>query len=102
MRYGYLVRSNKALLTLLAIDSALRLARHPRRTAVCASPKRILVSNWAHIGDVVTSLPTLRSIRENFPDAEIGLLVGRGSRLVVEGSGLYDNLHIIDHFVLNR
>jgi ADP-heptose:LPS heptosyltransferase len=102
MRYGYLVRSNKALLTLLAIDSALRLARRPRRSAVCASPKRILVSNWAHIGDVVTSLPTLRSIRENFPDAKIGLLVGRGSRHVVEGSGLYDDLHIIDHFVLNR
>jgi ADP-heptose:LPS heptosyltransferase len=102
MRYGYLVSSNKALLTLLAIDSALRLVRRPCRSALCASPKRILVSNWAHIGDVVTSLPTLRSIRENFPDAEIGLLVGRGSRSVVEGSGLYDNLHIIDHFVLNR
>ena len=103
MRSGYLVRSNKAVAILGAVDTLLRmLALKRKRSRPPLTPKRILVSNWAHLGDVLTSLPTLRALRDNFPSAEIGLIVGSGSRVVVEGSGLYDHLYIVDHFVLSR
>lgn len=103
MRNGYLVRSNKGVAFLRIIDMFLRLSQ-PRqgRTIAPSEPKRILVSNWANLGDVLTSLPTLRALRKNFPGAKIDLVVGRGSRVVVEGSGLYDRLYTIDHFVLSR
>ena len=103
MRDGYLVRSNKAVTFLRAVDALLRVCvRTTSRATPSAEPKRILIANWAHLGDVITSLPTLRAIRLNFPSALIDLLVGSGSRVVLENSGLYDNLYEVDHFVLNR
>ena len=103
MRRHYLVRSNKALAFLSATDTVLRIfaagctAAHPPN-----EPRRILVANWAHIGDVLTSLPTLRALREKFPSATIDMIVSRAGRVAAEQSGLCDHLHTIDHFVLNR
>jgi heptosyltransferase-2 len=103
MRNGYLVRAHKAVAFLLMVDGLLRLLLPGREnTQPPAQPRRILVANWAHLGDVITSLPTLRVLREIFPRARIDLVVGRGSRVVVEGSGLYDRLYCVDHFVLSR
>lgn len=103
MREGYLVRSNKAVAFLQTVDRLLRICLpRKKRIAAPSNPKRILVSNWAHLGDVITSLPALRALRQQFPGAEIDLIVGKGSHIVLEGSGLYDRLYTIDHFVLNR
>jgi ADP-heptose:LPS heptosyltransferase len=102
-RNSYLVRSNKALSFLMTADTLLRICLPKHRSLQPpAKPKRILVSNWAHIGDVITSLPSIRALRESFPSAKIDLIVGRWSRFVVEGSDLYDKLYTVDHFILNR
>ncbi len=103
MRRNYLVRSNKALAVLSSIDAVLRVVS--RRRTTCApvqEPRRILVANWAHIGDVLTSLPTMRALRERFPSAKIDLLVSRVGRVAVEQSDLYDTIYTVDHVVLNR
>lgn len=103
MRRNYLVRSNKALAVLSSIDAVLRVVS--RRRTTCApvqEPRRILVANWAHIGDVLTSLPTVRALRERFPSAKIDLLVSRVGRVAVEQSDLYDTIYTVDHVVLNR
>lgn len=102
-RGGYLVRSAKAVTTLRMIDRLLALSRPLRAAAQPTSePQRILVANWAHLGDVLTSLPTLRLLRESFPRSRIDLIVGRHAQAAVEGSRLYDHLYRIDHFLLSR
>ena len=103
MRRGYFVRSDKAVAVLVVIDFVLRMltGRRPVSLAV-ENPKRILIANWAHIGDVLLSLPAIEAVRRRFPDAEIDLIISRGSRVVVEDTGLYTNLLLIDHFMLNR
>jgi hypothetical protein len=43
------------------------------------SRKRILVIKLGALGDVILSIPSLRALREKFPDAWISVLVGRKS-----------------------
>jgi ADP-heptose:LPS heptosyltransferase len=103
MRSGYLVRSTKAVTALRMIDRLLAVSTGRRgKNRPPAEPQRILVSNWAHLGDVLTSLPTLRLLRESFPRSRIDLIVGRHAQAAVEGSRLYDHLYRIDHFLLSR
>jgi heptosyltransferase-2 len=44
------------------------------QSAFCPSPRRILVRSTNWIGDAVMTTPAVRSIRRNFPEAEITLL----------------------------
>jgi ADP-heptose:LPS heptosyltransferase len=103
MRGRYLVRSLKAVAFLRLVDAVTGLIA-PRRPSPKApeTPARILVCNWAHLGDVLLVLPALRTLREMFPHARIDLLIGSWAVAVVEGTGLYDELHLVDHVLLNR
>ncbi|MGH7197742.1 MAG: lipopolysaccharide heptosyltransferase II, partial [Candidatus Omnitrophota bacterium] len=47
------------------------------------SRKRILVIKLSALGDVILSIPSLRALRRQFPNAWISVLVGRKSRKVV-------------------
>lgn len=67
-----------------------------------AKPRKILVSNGAHLGDVFLSTGILRVLKEAFPDAEIGFLTGSWSRQILEDHPLVDHLHLVDHWKLNR
>lgn len=101
MRKGYLVSSTRAVTFLRTVDTLLylfsrRVAQAPDR------PKRILVANWAHLGDMLLSLPTFAALRRQFPDAKIDLLTSRSANLIASGSGLFDQIHLVDHFLLNR
>jgi ADP-heptose:LPS heptosyltransferase len=103
MRHDYLVRSNKALAFLWTADLLARLlTRGSGNRAVPDRPQRILLANWAHIGDVLTSLPTIGAVRELFPSARIDLLLSRVGRAAVAPSGPHDAIHTVDHFVLSR
>ena len=104
MRGGYLVRSARAVTFLRFMDFGSRLLRPWRRSKppVPARPRRILVANWAHLGDMLLSLPTLAALRRQFPDAEIDLLASRSGHLVAKGTGLFDQVHLVEHFMLNR
>ncbi len=103
MRHGYLVRSNKAVAFLWTAELLSRLlAVGDRAGAVPARPQRILLANWAHIGDVLTGLPTLGALRAAFPDAVIDVLTSRAGGIALESCRLHDAVHTVDHFLLNR
>lgn len=101
MRGRYLIRHPLKAAAISAIDATLALVvSHNDRAA---SPiKRILVANWAHLGDVIISLGVLSALRRRYPEAMIGMLVGSWGRPAVAGTGLADHLHVVDHWRLDR
>jgi ADP-heptose:LPS heptosyltransferase len=65
-------------------------------------PKRILLCNGAHFGDVFLSLSLLPALRSAFPHARIGFLSGMWARHLLDHHALVDWLHHVDHWKLNR
>jgi ADP-heptose:LPS heptosyltransferase len=103
MRGRYLIRNPSAVRVIGAMDALLVLWRAGRSSPEAPpQPRRILVADWAHLGNVLLALPALRLLRNSFPDAKIGFLTGSWSRHVIEGTGLYDHLHLVDHFLMSR
>jgi ADP-heptose:LPS heptosyltransferase len=66
------------------------------------APKRILLINCAHIGDVVISTSLLPVLRSAYPQAEFGFLTGSWSLMVVKDHPEVAFTHQIDHWRLNR
>ena len=65
-------------------------------------PKKILLVNWAHLGDVVMSTSILDLIKKKIPDCQIGFLSGSWSKSVIDEHILIDRIHYIDHWKHNR
>jgi ADP-heptose:LPS heptosyltransferase len=65
-------------------------------------PVRVLVANWAHLGDVVTILPLLQFLANHPRIGGIGVLVGSWSQCVVAGLPFIERIHSLDHFLLDR
>jgi ADP-heptose:LPS heptosyltransferase len=93
----YLVRSRLAVFVLRCIDALFR-----QRRAEWKSPKRILLCNLAHLGDVVRATAALPIVKEAYPEAEIGFLIGSWSKPVLQNHPLVDKIHCVDHWKLNR
>lgn len=101
MRGRYLVRSNKAVVALSLVDSLLSIV--PRGTvAVPDNISSIVVANGAHLGDVLLTLPAVAVLRQAFPVAKIDAIVGSWARSVAEWSGLFDDVHVFDHWKHSR
>src|SRR5579864_9028118 len=64
-------------------------------------PTRILLLNGAHIGDVVIASSVIPILRSAYPDAEIGMLVGTWSQMVVNNHPELTYTHYVDHWRLN-
>ena len=102
LRGKYLVRNAAANRLLASLDYLLgRMCRRPAPPAPGA-PRRILLANGAHLGDVLLSTAVLPAIKTAFPDAEIGFLIGSWSREVLADHPLVARLHFVDHWKLNR
>lgn len=54
--------------------------------------KRILVMKMSAVGDVILSIPSIRAIRQKFPDAWIAVLVGRKSRPIIRNCPYVDDV----------
>jgi len=65
-------------------------------------PRRILISNIAHMGDFVISISAINKIIETFPCAEIGLLCSSESAEIAEGIVNHEKVYILRHWKLNR
>lgn len=65
-------------------------------------PKRILLINGAHIGDVVIATSLLPVLRSAFPQAEIGFLTASWSHGVVRNHPDVTYTHCVDHWRMNR
>lgn len=57
---------------------------------------KILYINLAFIGDLVLSTPTIRALREKYPDAVIDMLVVPWAAQVVAGNPYADHIYIYD------
>ena len=62
-------------------------------------PRRILVLGYAAIGDLIFLLPTLRVLRDAFPQASITFLADRyaGTEELLPASGLVDDIWLYEH-----
>jgi ADP-heptose:LPS heptosyltransferase len=98
----YLVRRPIANLGLRVLDRLLEVFQRPRNQPLCKSPRRILLCNGAHLGDVLLTTSLLPLLKETFPDATIGFLIGSWARPVLEDHPGVDRIHVFDHFKLNR
>jgi ADP-heptose:LPS heptosyltransferase len=67
---------------------------------VSFDPKKILVIDFGQLGDVVLSLPALRSIRARFPGAHITIAVGKPTAEVIKLSGYGDDTIVVDRVEL--
>ena len=65
-------------------------------------PKRILLINGAHIGDVVIATSLLPVLKSAFPHAEIGFLTASWSHAVVRNHPDVTYTHRVDHWRMNR
>ncbi|MDP3296452.1 MAG: glycosyltransferase family 9 protein [Thermodesulfovibrionia bacterium] len=63
--------------------------------------KKILVIKFRHIGDVLLTVPTIRALKETFPDAGVSVLVNSGTEDVLSGNALIDELIALDRAVKN-
>jgi ADP-heptose:LPS heptosyltransferase len=61
--------------------------------------KKILLSNWGSLGDVVLSTGVIAAIRDDYPDCRIGFLVSAQSRVVLETCQRVDWIHVIENWV---
>lgn len=66
------------------------------------APKRILLINGGHIGDVVIATSLLPVLRSAYPSAEIGFLTGSWSHAVVRNHPQVSFTHSVDHWRMNR
>ena len=101
MRGPYLVRHPLKAAAIAARDAMLRLLS-PGPTPVSDDPRHILLANWGHLGDVVTTFGLAATLRARFPDARLDMVVGSWGALPAHASGLFDTLHLIDHHAVNR
>lgn len=58
--------------------------------------KRILVIKMSAVGDVILSMPSLRAVRETYPEAWIAVLVGRKARAVVRNCPYVDDVIVYE------
>lgn len=66
------------------------------------TPRRVLLLNAAHSGDIVISTGLIPVLKSAFPGIEIGFAVGTWSADVLVGHPDVMNIHRIDHWRTNR
>jgi len=101
MRGPYLVRHPLKAAAIAARDAMIRLLSSGP-APVPDDPRHILLANWGHLGDVVTTFGLAATLRERFPNARIDMVTGSWGALPARASGLFDTLHLIDHHAVNR
>jgi ADP-heptose:LPS heptosyltransferase len=72
------------------------------RNPVPRHPRRILVANAGHLGDVVMSTAIFPVLKDAFPDTTIDFLTGSYSQAAVEGHPLLDRVLVLDHWRSSR
>lgn len=100
-RGKYLVRYPGVSTILNLIDVFLSLKKRPFKGEI-AKPKAILLSNLAHLGDVVNATAVLPVLKSAFPTAKIGFVVGNWAKGLLEDHPLIDAIHVVDHWKFNR
>ncbi len=97
----YLIRNRKANIAIHIIDTLLSCYRiGAKRHFNIPKPNKILISNSAHIGDVIMTTALTPLIRQALPQCEIGMLVGSWAKPLVYD--LVEQVHTLDHWKLTQ
>ncbi len=64
--------------------------------------RKVLILQLAHLGDVVLSTSIFPIIKKQYPDANIGLVVGSWAKDLVQDHPLIDEIYYLDHPKNNR
>ncbi|MBI5016171.1 MAG: glycosyltransferase family 9 protein [Deltaproteobacteria bacterium] len=102
VRGPYLIRNPRWNALFLAMDSALRLFRPGSAPSALPAPRRILLANPAHLGDVLASTAILPVLKSAFPSVRVGMLVGSWSAALLAEHPLVNRIHVFDHCLANR
>lgn len=78
-----------AVLLLLPVLNALRSSKK-------ISPRRILVIQVAKIGDFLNSSILISALRENYPEAEVSVLVSPVNKKIAERDPIIDHVYVAD------
>jgi ADP-heptose:LPS heptosyltransferase len=103
LRGSYTIRNPILNGLFLATDWLLHflLGSKPNINSIPA-PKKILLCNVAHLGDIVMATSVLPVLKSAFPEVEIGFLVGSWSQVVVRDHPMIRWVHTFDHAMHNR
>jgi len=74
----------------------------PAMCGTITAPRRILLANFGHLGDVVMSTAAIGIVRRAFPSACLGFLLNGISRVVLENHPHVHRLHVLNHWRLER
>lgn len=84
------------------IDLILKVYPGQCRGSIPTSPKRLLLCNAGHLGDMILSTSVLPLIKEVLPLVKIGFLSGSWTEEFWQNHPFIDKLHILDHWKTNR
>jgi lipopolysaccharide heptosyltransferase II len=94
---------NLECLDLIKVEDVLKAARNILFSTPYTSPnknqdkfRRILVVRTDRIGDVLLSTPVIKTLRYNYPDAYIAMMVSPYSKDIVDGNPYLDKVIIYD------
>lgn len=94
---SFILFSRDRILRLLCLWGLIRKHSEPR-----ASVQRVLLCNWAHLGDAVMMTAILPVVLKTWPGAKVGVLVGSWSAPLFQGHPLVDQVHCVNHWLLDR
>ena len=102
IRGRYSIRNPAANFLFCCLDVALSVCVRSRTVASPLPPRRILISNIAHLGDVIMATSILPVLKNAFPECEIGFLIGSWALPVLQNHPLVSAVHVLDHWAHNR
>jgi ADP-heptose:LPS heptosyltransferase len=68
----------------------------PRRSRPIGNPTRVLIVNFAHLGDVVLATAAIRAVRAGRPRCHLAMLASPGPAALLRGHPALDQLHVFD------
>lgn len=100
MRYP--IHNKKAYCLLFIVDTFLTCVFFWKREKKIPLPIKILISNTAHLGDIILSTSLLSLLKNAFPHVTLGMVVSSASAVVIKNHPLVNHIHICDHWKTNR
>jgi heptosyltransferase-2 len=101
LRLGYYAQNPWLAATLFAWDALCELL--PKRMGRSDSGiRRVLIANWAHLGDALIASSLVSLLQACLPGVQIGFLAASWGRAAVEKLSGIRWLHTVDHWRLSR
>jgi ADP-heptose:LPS heptosyltransferase len=101
LKGNYLIQNPLANRLFRFIDHSLSLLKVEKNFPI-KTPQKILLSNIAHLGDVLLMTSLLPILKKAIPGVQIGVIVGSWSESMVKNHPLIDHVHFFDHWKVAR